>query len=169
MIRYRFRALLGLFFVTKTLFYCRYSNRMWFSPLDSQPLLPGRAVRPDGPPQIGPETVGWTSARTEVRQTEALGLCCRCFEEYRCFSMALPTVFYLDSEGDLSVLFAVAHFKLCGVERTPCVVGKTSDFKSTSSESTAEHPNVRLLPEDLLRAAQAAICRCCITKHRCKV
>lgn len=40
------------------------------------------------------------------------------------FSMALPTVSYLDSEGDLSVLFAVAHFKLCGVERTPCTVGK---------------------------------------------
>lgn len=59
------QALRGLF-ATETQLYCHYSNRMWFSPLDSQRLLPGRAVRQDGPPQIGPETVGWTNKHSEV-------------------------------------------------------------------------------------------------------
>lgn len=31
--------------------------------------------------------------------------------------------YYLYSEGDLSVLFAVAHFKLRSVKRTLCMVG----------------------------------------------
>lgn len=119
------QALLGPFFVTKTPFYCRYSDRMWFSPLDSQPLLPGRAVRQDGPPEIGPETVGMDKAHAlRFRRLKPWACAAAVLKNTDIFSMTLPTVSYLDSERDLSVLFAVAHFKLCGVERTPCTVGK---------------------------------------------
>lgn len=83
-------------------------NKMWFLPSDCQLLLPGAAVRQDVPPQPGLETEGWTKTDWSLRSFNNKGT-------FLC---------YLDSEGDLSVLFAVTHLKRRSVERTLRVVGE---------------------------------------------
>lgn len=46
-------------------------------------------------------------------------------------------IFYLDSEGDLSVLFAVAHFKSRAALNGPCAQWDGSDCDSMSRERAA--------------------------------
>lgn len=127
----------GPFFVTKTLFYCRCSNRRWFSPLDSQPLLPGRAVRQDGPPQIGPETVGWTSTRTEAPQTEALGLRRSVLKNTDIFLWHFQQSFTLTVK-EISLSSSLSLILNCVALNGPRVRWERSDFNSMSSESTAQ-------------------------------